>query len=214
MKMLNKDSNVKKALESLKKGEIIIVVDDEDRENEGDFVYPAQFSTAEKVNFLIKNGKGLVCVSMTQSRATYLSLPLMIGKKEGFLRTAFTVSVDLKKGITTGISADDRSKTIKALVDDSSKATDFVRPGHMFPLIACSGGIIERRGQTEASVNLLQLAGLKPVSVICEIINDDGSMARAGDLKNLAKKFGMVIVSIDELSHYVIENSLEDKIKC
>ena len=207
-------SIVEKAIQALKNGDIIIIADDEHRENEGDFVYAAEFSTADKVNFLITEGRGLVCVPLLEKRAKELNLTPMVGKNTTPCNTAFTVSIDLAEGITTGISTIDRSKTIQALANPNSTANSFYRPGHMFPLIAVKGGILERRGQTEASVNLLQLADLTPVSVICEITNNDGSMARRKELLDIAKKYDMIFITIEDILEYVTENSLENKIKC
>ena len=205
---------VEKAIQALKDGELIIIADDEHRENEGDFVYAAEFSTADKVNFLIKEGRGLVCTPILEEHAKKLELKPMVAKNTTPCNTAFTVSIDLIEGITTGISTTDRSKTIQALANSNSTADSFHRPGHMFPLIAVKGGILERRGQTEASINLLQLADLTPVSVICEITNDDGSMARRTELLEIAKKYNMIFVTIQDIVEYVKKNSLENKITC
>ena len=206
--------SVVEAIHALKNRDIIIIADDVNRENEGDFVYAAEFSTADKVNFLIREGRGLVCTPILEEQAKKLDLKPMVNKNTTPCNTAFTVSVDLAEGITTGISTTDRSKTIKALADSKSTAKTFHRPGHVFPLIAVKGGVLERRGQTEASINLLQLAGLTPVSVICEITNVKGDMARRKELLEISKKHNMIFVTIQEIVEYIKSHSLEEKIQC
>ena len=196
-------NTISEAINDFKKGKVLIVVDDENRENEGDFVFPAQIITKEIVNFMIKNGRGLVCVPMTTKRCKKLSLQPMVTKNTEVMDTAFTVSVDLKgNGVSSGISADDRSKTIQALVDPKTKPDELTRPGHVFPLVAKDGGVLRRSGHTEAAVDLARLAGFLPAGVICEIMNEDGSMARLPELIVVAKKFNLKIISIEDLIAY------------
>lgn len=192
-------ATIPEAVELIGKGKMIIVVDDEDRENEGDLVISAELCTKEDVNFMTKNGRGLICVPMKEDRANELDLVPMVSQGTDPLGTAFTVSVDLKEGTTTGISVDDRTKTIRALANFQTKSFDFSRPGHIFPLVAKKGGVLRRAGHTEASVDLAKMAGLRAVSVICEILNDDGSMARLSDLVTFAKKHDFRIVTIKDL---------------
>ena len=196
-------NKISEALMDFKNGKVLIVVDDENRENEGDFVFPAQIINKEVVNFMIKNGRGLVCVPMTSKRCKKLLLQPMVTKNTEVMDTAFTVSVDLKgNGVTSGISASDRSKTIKALVDLKTKPDQLTRPGHVFPLVAKDGGVLRRSGHTEAAVDLARLAGFLPAGVICEIMNEDGSMARLPELVLVAKKFNLKIISIEDLIAY------------
>ena len=194
-------NTVDEAVNEIKNGNIIIVVDDEDRENEGDLVMAAQFATPEKVNFIIKEARGLLCAPLTEEKACKLDLPIMIENANEKWGTAFTVSVDAV-GTTTGISAFERSFTLKKLADPSSEAKDFVRPGHIFPLQARRGGVLKRAGHTEAAVDLLTLAGLEPVGVICEILNEDGSMARLPELLKFAEKHKLKIISVTQLIEY------------
>lgn len=199
-------NTIEEAIEALKNGEIIIVVDDEDRENEGDFVAAARHATPEVVNFMVTHGRGLVCTPLTEERCIELDLGLMVGQNTAVYETNFTVSIDLKGyGTTTGISASDRSKTIKALIDPEIKPEDFGRPGHIFPLIAKKGGVLRRAGHTEASVDLARLAGLEPAAVLVEILKEDGEMARLPDLMEVARKFDLKIVSIEDLIEYRLE---------
>lgn len=200
-------NTITEAIEELKNGKMIIVVDDEDRENEGDFIIPADFITKEHVNFMINHGRGLICAPLTKEIAKNLDLPPMIAKAEDSHETAFTISVDAAFHTTTGISASDRAMTLKLLADPYAKDCDFVRPGHIFPLIAKSGGVRQRPGHTEAAVDLARLAGCSPVGVICEILNDDGSCARVPELKTLAKKFDLKLITIEDLIKY--QNELE-----
>lgn len=193
---------IQSALEDLKKGKMIIVVDDENRENEGDIVFLAQYATYENINFLVTHARGLICVPLTEERAEKLELFPMTVRNTDAKGTAFTVSVDSREGITTGISVADRLKTIKDLADNSKCSQDFTRPGHIFPLIAKNGGVLEREGHTEAAVDLARLAGAEEVGVICEILKDDGTMARVPDLKIFAKKHNLKIISIEELITY------------
>jgi 3,4-dihydroxy 2-butanone 4-phosphate synthase/GTP cyclohydrolase II len=198
--MLN---TVEEAIEDIKAGKVIIVVDDEDRENEGDFLTAASNATPEVVNFMATHGKGLICAPLTVQRCKDLELNLMVGKNTATFETNFTVSVDLNgNGCTTGISASDRSKTILALINPDTKPEDLGRPGHIFPLIAKNGGVLRRSGHTEAAVDLAVLAGLEPAGVICEIMNEDGEMARLPDLLILAKQLNMKIISIKDLITY------------
>ena len=194
---------IEEAIEDVKLGKIIIVVDDEDRENEGDFIVAAQLVTPEIINFMATHGRGLICVSLTEERCDELELEMMVGKNTSLHRTAFTVSVDLEgSGCTTGISASDRAKTIKALVDPDTRPDELARPGHVFPLKAKRMGVLRRSGHTEAALDLSKLAGLYPGGVLAEIMNEDGSMARLPELMDIARKFDMKIVSIKDLISY------------
>jgi 3,4-dihydroxy 2-butanone 4-phosphate synthase/GTP cyclohydrolase II len=192
---------IEEALSALKKGEIIIVVDDEDRENEGDLVVLAEKATPEAINFMITHGRGLVCVPMTEERARELDLPLMVHHNTDRHGTAFTVSVDAME-TSTGISAFERSLTVMQLIDPGRGARDFRRPGHIFPLIAREGGVLRRAGHTEAAVDLARLCGAYPAGVICEVIKEDGTMARVPDLKEMSRKFGLKMITIQDLIHY------------
>ena len=194
-------NRVLQAIEDIKNGKMIVMVDDEDRENEGDIVFSAAFSDVQKVNFMITHARGVVCTPLSKELADKFELHPMVGANTSSHETAFTISIDAKKA-TTGVSAYERDMTIKMLVDGSTKASDFVRPGHIFPLIAKSGGVLERTGHTEGSIDLCKLAGLAPVSVICEIVNDDGTMARRDDLEKFCDKFGVNMVSIAEIIEY------------
>ena len=196
-------NNVEKAIIALKQGKPIIVVDDYDRENEGDLIIAAETITSETMNFMIKECRGLVCAPLTKSRCKELDLEPMVRKNTEHMQTAFTVSVDLiGNGVTTGISAADRTATIHSLVDEKTKPSDLARPGHIFPLAAEDGGVFIRQGHTEAMVDLARLAGFKPAGVICEIINEDGTMMRGDDLKKFAKKHDLVLLAIDDLYQY------------
>jgi 3,4-dihydroxy 2-butanone 4-phosphate synthase/GTP cyclohydrolase II len=202
--MLDKISD---AIAEISIGKMVIVVDDEDRENEGDFIIAAEFATPEAVNFMSIEGRGLICVALTEERCTELKLPPMVVTNTSLHETAFTVSVDLiSNGTTTGISANDRSKTILALVDENTKPSVLGRPGHIFPLKAQNGGVLKRTGHTEAAVDLPRLAGLKPAGVLVEIMNDDGTMARLPQLREVAAKFNMKIVSIKDLVEWIKQN--------
>jgi 3,4-dihydroxy 2-butanone 4-phosphate synthase/GTP cyclohydrolase II len=192
---------IQEALEDIKNGKMVIVVDDESRENEGDLVLAADRITPEAVNFIIKYARGLLCCSITEERATQLALPMMVPRNTESMSTAFAVSVD-HKTVTTGISAFERAATIKALTAESTKPEDLLRPGHVFPLIAKKDGVLVRAGHTEASVDLARLAGLSPAGVICEIINEDGTMARRPDLEKFAQSHGLKIVSVADLIAY------------
>ncbi|KAB1062000.1 3,4-dihydroxy-2-butanone-4-phosphate synthase [Salibacter halophilus] len=212
--MRDKLNKIEEALEDIKQGKIVIVVDDEDRENEGDFVAAAEMATPEMINFMATHGRGLICTPITETRAKELNLELMVGKNTDPHETAFTVSIDFNgAGNTTGISAHDRANTVRALVDKSTKPTDFNRPGHIFPLKAKNGGVLRRTGHTEASIDLARLAGLKPAGVIVEIMNEDGTMARLPQLFDIADKFDLKIISIEDLIAYRMENeSLIEKV--
>ena len=200
-------NNIEEAIESIRKGEVIIVVDDENRENEGDFIASAEKITAEIINFMAKEGRGLICVPLSEKRCKEIKLDRMVSNSADPMGTAFTISVDLKgKGVTTGISANDRALTIKALVDQNTKSNDFSKPGHIFPLIGKEGGVLRRTGHTEAAIDFARLAGMKPAGVIVEIMNEDGSMARLPQLYKVSKKFGLKIVSIEDLVAYRMEH--------
>ena len=191
------------AIEDVKNGKIIIVVDDENRENEGDFICAADLVTPESINFMAKHARGLICTPITEKRSRKLNLYPMVTNNTDPMDTAFTVSVDLKgSGVTSGISASDRSKTIKAIVDNNTKPDDLARPGHIFPLIAKEGGVLRRTGHTEAAIDFARLAGCSPAGVICEIMSEDGSMARVPELIKVAKKLDLKIVSIEDLVAY------------
>ena len=198
-------SKIESAISDFKKGKIIIVVDDEDRENEGDMIFSAQKSTPELVNFLSKYGRGLICVPMEDDRLNELSLGMMTVNNTSLHETAFTVSVDLRHGTTTGISASDRNKTIHALINRKTLPEDLGKPGHIFPLRSAPGGVLRRAGHTEATVDLAKLAGHYPAGVLCEIMKENGEMARLPDLYEIAEKFDMKIISIKDLIHYRLE---------
>ena len=200
-------NKIKDAIEAIKNGEIIIVVDDEKRENEGDFIASAEMINSSMINFMAKHGRGLICVPMSENLCNKLKLKKMVPNNTDPFETAFTVSVDLKgNGVTSGISASDRAKTVQALVDDKTKPGDLTRPGHIFPLIAKEGGVLRRTGHTEASIDFSRLAGLKSAAVLCEIMNDDGSMSRLPELFKVAEKFNLKIVSIEDLIAYRMKN--------
>jgi len=206
---MKKDSlnKIEEAISSIKKGEIIIVVDDENRENEGDFIAAAEAISPEMINFMATHGRGLICCPLTEKRCKKLKLDLMVSTTSDPMETAFTVSVDLRgKGVSTGISAIDRAKTIKALVERKTKVTDFTKPGHVFPLIAKDGGVLRRTGHTEAAIDFARLAGFEPAGVIAEIMNENGSMARLPELFEVAKKFSLKIVSIEDLVAYRMQH--------
>jgi 3,4-dihydroxy 2-butanone 4-phosphate synthase/GTP cyclohydrolase II len=195
-------ATIEDAIADLREGKMVIVCDDEDRENEGDLTLAAQFATAERINFMAKEGRGLICLTLTPQRCAELNLPPMTSNNQARLQTAFTVSVEARHGVTTGISAADRAHTIQVAIDPESRPDELVQPGHVFPLTARPGGVLERAGQTEAGVDLARLAGLNPSSVICEIMNDDGTMARIPDLVPYARKHGLKIVTVAELIKY------------
>ena len=195
-------SPIAEIIEDLRNGRMIILVDAEDRENEGDLVIPAQMATPDAINFMAKHGRGLICLSLTQQRAAQLRLEYMARQNEASNRTAFTVSIEAREGIATGISAHDRARTIATAIDPTKDHNDIVSPGHVFPLIAREGGVLVRAGHTEASVDLARMAGLFPAGVICEIMNDDGTMARMPDLVAFAQRHGLKIGTIEDLIGY------------
>lgn len=200
-------NTIEEAIEDIKAGKVIIVVDDEDRENEGDFVTAARNATPEVINFMATHGRGLVCAPLTRERCEELELHPMVGQNTAIYETNFTVSVDLQGyGCTTGISASDRSKTIKALIDPNIEPKELGKPGHIFPLIAMDGGVLRRTGHTEATVDLARLAGFEPAGVLVEILKDDGEMARLPDLMEVAKRFDLKIISIEDLIEYRLKH--------
>ncbi|MBU1226474.1 MAG: bifunctional 3,4-dihydroxy-2-butanone-4-phosphate synthase/GTP cyclohydrolase II [Actinobacteria bacterium] len=190
------------ALEAIRRGEFVVVTDDADRENEGDLIIAAEMATAERLGFMVRHTSGLICAPMTGERLDELNLPLMVGPGTGSRETAFTVSVDYRPGTTTGISAADRAATIRALVDPATRPSDLARPGHVFPLRYAEGGVLKRAGHTEAAVDLARLAGLLPAGALCEVVNDDGSVARLADLERFAKEHELLMVSIADLIAY------------
>ncbi|HEX6712914.1 MAG TPA: 3,4-dihydroxy-2-butanone-4-phosphate synthase, partial [Thermoleophilaceae bacterium] len=195
-------STIEEAIEDIREGKMVIVCDAEDRENEGDLTLAAQFATPEAINFMAKEGRGLICLALEPQRCDDLGLDLMAAKNESPFQTAFTVSVEAREGVTTGISAHDRAHTIQVAIDPRSTPNDLVQPGHIFPLKAKSGGVLERAGQTEAAVDLARLAGVTPAGVICEIMNDDGTMARVPDLEKFCAKHDMKMVTVADLIEY------------
>lgn len=208
-------NTIKEAIESIRKGEVVIVVDDENRENEGDFIAAAEMVTPEMINFMATNGRGLICAPITEDRRKELDLDMMVQNNTVMHHTQFTVSVDLiGQGCTTGISVHDRAKTIKALVNNDTKGFDLGRPGHIFPLRAKNGGVLRRTGHTEAAVDLARLAGFKPAGILVEILNEDGTMARLPQLFEVAKQFDLKLISIEDLVAYRMKNdSLIEKIE-
>ncbi|WP_223034178.1 3,4-dihydroxy-2-butanone-4-phosphate synthase [Hanstruepera marina] len=206
---------IEDAINDIRQGKVIIVVDDENRENEGDFLAAAEKVTPEMINFMATHGRGLICTPLTEKRCKALELGMMVNNNTDPMETAFTISVDLRgNGVTTGISASDRAKTVKALVDPETKSFDLARPGHIFPLVAREGGVLRRTGHTEAAIDFARLAGLKPAGVIVEIMNEDGTMARLPQLIKVAKKFDLKIVSIEDLVAYRMQHdSLIEKIE-
>lgn len=199
--------SIEEAINDIRNGKVIIVVDDEDRENEGDFLAAAEMVTPKMINFMATHGRGLICTPLTEKRCKALELNMMVNNNTDPMETAFTISVDLRgNGVTTGISASDRAKTVKALVDENTKPFELARPGHIFPLVAREGGVLRRTGHTEAAIDFARLAGLKPAGVIVEIMNEDGSMARLPQLVEVAKKFDLKIVSIEDLVAYRMQH--------
>src|SRR5881227_3544588 len=193
---------IEEALEDIRQGRMIVVVDDENRENEGDLTMAAQFVTPEAINFMAKEGRGLICLALTAERCDELGLDLMAAKNESAFETAFTVSIEARSGVSTGISAADRAHTIQVAIDPKTSPRELVQPGHVFPLKARGGGVLERVGQTEAAVDLARLAGLIPAGVICEIMNDDGSMARVPDLGPYCERHGVKMITVADLVAY------------
>jgi 3,4-dihydroxy 2-butanone 4-phosphate synthase/GTP cyclohydrolase II len=201
-------ARVAEALEDIRQGKMVILVDDEDRENEGDLCMASEMVTPEAVNFMAKEGRGLICLTLTEERADHLGLPLMVQDNSSSFGTAFTISIEARRGVTTGISAADRSHTIQVALADDTTAHDLARPGHVFPLRAKTGGVMVRAGQTEGSVDLARMAGLKPSGVICEIMNDDGTMARMPELRKFAEKHDLRIVTIADMVAYRMRKEL------
>lgn len=205
--MQRKLNTIEEAIEDIKVGKVVIVVDDESRENEGDFIAAAETITPEIINFMATHGRGLICAPLTRQRCEQLDLELMVPKNTSIHETPFTVSVDLRgHGCTTGISASDRAKTVKALADPAARPEELARPGHIFPLRAREGGVLQRAGHTEASIDLARMAGLQPAGVLVEIMNEDGSMARLPELFEIAKRFQLKIISIEDMIAYRIKN--------
>ena len=204
---MTKMNTIPEAIDAIKKGEVVIVVDDENRENEGDFIAAAEMVSPEMINFMATHGRGLICAPLTEERCEHLGLNMMVKNNTVLHNTQFTVSVDLiGNGCTTGISVHDRAKTIKALVDEDTKIHDLGRPGHIFPLRAKEGGVLRRTGHTEASIDLARLAGLKPAGILVEILNEDGTMARLPELMKVAEKFDLKLISIEDLVAYRMEH--------
>ena len=199
-------ATIEEALDDIRAGKMVILVDDEDRENEGDLTMAAEKVTPEAVNFMARHGRGLICLSLTPERVEHLQLPMMVRNNTSAFKTAFTISIEARKGVTTGISAADRATTILTAIQEETKAEDLVSPGHVFPLRARRGGVLVRTGQTEGSVDLSRLAGLKPFGVICEIMKDDGTMARMPDLEIFSQAHGLKIVTIRDLIEYRFRN--------
>jgi 3,4-dihydroxy 2-butanone 4-phosphate synthase/GTP cyclohydrolase II len=206
MRSRYKFNTIEEALEDIKKGKMVILVDDEDRENEGDLTIAAQKITPQVINFMAKFGRGLICLSLTPDRVSELQLPMMADINTSHFGTAFTISIEAKKGVTTGISAADRARTILTAINKKTKPSDIASPGHVFPLKAKPGGVLQRAGQTEGSVDLARLAGLYPAGVICEIMNDDGTMARVPQLVKFGRKHGLKIITIKDLIQYRMKN--------
>jgi len=201
-------ATIPEALEDIKRGHPIILVDDEDRENEGDLCIAAEKATPEAINFMARYGRGLVCLSLSPELVDRLDLPMMVTKNKSPFQTAFTISIEARKGVTTGISAADRARTILTAIDDEVKPEDIVSPGHVFPLRARKGGVLVRTGQTEGSVDLARIAGMKPAGVICEVMNDDGTMSRMPDLEKFSRQHGLKIVTIANLIQYRMQTEL------
>ena len=200
--MENEFSTIEDALEDVGQGKMIVIVDDEDRENEGDLMIAAEKATPEVINFMAKFGRGLICLTLTESRTRDLGLNMMVDDNQSTFETPFTVSIDARQGVTTGISAADRAHTIKVAIDPDSARSDLVKPGHIFPLRAKNGGVLVRMGQTEASVDMARIAGLQPYGVICEIMNDDGTMARVSQLTQFIKVHGLKMITTKDLAEY------------
>jgi 3,4-dihydroxy 2-butanone 4-phosphate synthase/GTP cyclohydrolase II len=199
-------ATIEEAAELYRQGQFVIIVDDEDRENEGDLCIAADAVTPEAINFMAKHGRGLICLALTEDRCRELDLPLMVENNTAPYGTAFTVSIEARGRVTTGISARDRSETIRVAVDPKTRPADLLRPGHVFPLRARKGGVLKRAGQTEASVDLAAIAGMTPAAVICEIMNDDGTMARLPDLREFAVQHGLKIISVADIIKYRMQN--------
>ncbi|OOF39363.1 3,4-dihydroxy-2-butanone-4-phosphate synthase [Rodentibacter mrazii] len=202
------EERVLNAIQAFKNGNGVLVLDDENRENEGDLIFPAETITTEQMAKLIRYGSGIVCLCITEERCQQLDLPPMVENNNSVNKTAFTVTIEAAKGVSTGVSAADRVTTIQAAIADNAVPTDLHRPGHIFPLRAVNGGVLSRRGHTEASVDLARLAGFKPAGVICEITNDDGTMARAPEIVEFAQKFGYVVLTIEDLVEYRLAHNV------
>ena len=200
--MSNKFSKISSIIQDAKKGKMFILVDDKNRENEGDLIIPGSKCNSKNINFMAKHGRGLICLALTKKQIDNLKLPLMSPNNKSRMQTAFTISIEAKKGITTGISAQDRAKTIKTAINPKVRKTEIVSPGHVFPLVAKNGGVLERAGHTEASVDISKLSNLNPSSVICEVMNEDGRMARLNDLYKFSKKHKIKLASIEDLISY------------
>ena len=201
----NKFSKISSIIKDAKKGKMFILVDDKNRENEGDLVIPGSKCNSKSINFMAKHGRGLICLALTKKQIDNLKLPLMSPNNKSRMQTAFTISIESKKGVTTGISAQDRAKTIKTAINFKTKKNDIVSPGHVFPLVARNGGVLERAGHTEASVDISKLSNLNPSSVICEVMNEDGRMARLDDLYKFSKKHKIKLASIEDLISYRLQ---------
>jgi 3,4-dihydroxy 2-butanone 4-phosphate synthase len=201
----NPTERIETALAALRKGHGVLVVDDENRENEGDLIYSAEHLTAQQMALMIREGSGIVCVCLPEERVQQLELPMMVSNNTSTNHTAFTISIEAAEGVTTGVSAQDRVTTIKAATADHAKPSDLHHPGHVFPLRARTGGVLVRRGHTEASVDLMRLAGLKPFGVLCELTNEDGTMARLPGVVEFAKKHDMIVLTIEDLVAYITE---------
>lgn len=199
---------VERAIKTIKAGKLIIIVDDEDRENEGDLMVAAEKTTPDIINFMAKYGRGLICLSLTKEKLNQLDLPLMVSDNTASFQTAFTVSIDAKKGTTTGISAHDRAKTILTAINPETKPSDLARPGHIFPLEAKEGGVLKRSGQTEASIDIARLAGLQPAGVICEIMNEDGTMSRLNELEKFSKTYDIPIITVADIIRHRMQNEI------
>src|SRR5688500_18183154 len=199
-------ATIQEAAELYRKGELVIIVDDEDRENEGDLCMAADAVTPQAINFMARYGRGLICLALTEDRCRELELPLMVENNPATYGTAFTVSIEARGRVTTGISAHDRSETVRVAIDPKSRPADLLRPGHVFPLRARRGGVLKRAGQTEASVDLAAIAGMTPAAVICEIMNEDGTMARMPDLREFAVKHGLKIITVADIIKYRMQN--------
>ena len=212
--MLSHFCSIPEAVEEVKDGRVLIVIDDENRENEGDFMVAAELVTPETINFMARYGRGLICLPTTRQRLEELEIPIMVDGKTSVEDTPFTVSVDAVKGVTSGISAPDRAKTARLFVDPDSMPEDFERPGHLFPLRARDGGVLERDGHTEATVDLLRLAGLYPAGVLCEVLDEDGSMARLPRLLEIAEEHHLKIATIKDLIEYRLEEELVLEFAC
>src|SRR4051794_39466271 len=195
-------ATIEEAIDDFRSGRMVVVCDDEDRENEGDLTIAAEFATPDAINFMAREGRGLICLALTPERCDELGLDLMAAKNESAFQTAFTVSIEAREGVTTGISAHDRAHTIQVAIDPSTQPQDLVQPGHIFPLKAKPGGVLERTGQTEAAVDLARLAGLNPSGVICEIMNEDGTMARVPDLIPYCERHGLKMITVADLIAY------------